>query len=161
MTYVYLWLIHVAIWRKLTQYCKAMILQLKNKNNRKTEISQWVLALDWPRNFIRKYRCSLPLSSPHLLAVNSLLPPTPPHGSLAQQGTKYWDQTPIFLTSSWVEAGYREGDCLFWSWKQFFLNALSALWLAFGGKILQRVLWIYKEKEKTPSWIQGAKTSRS
>ena len=28
-TYVYLWLIHVDIWQKPTQYCKAIILQLK------------------------------------------------------------------------------------------------------------------------------------
>ena len=35
-TYVYLWLIHVAIWKKLTQYCKAIILQLKiNKLKKK------------------------------------------------------------------------------------------------------------------------------
>ena len=27
--YVYLWLIHVDVWQKLTQYCKAIILQLK------------------------------------------------------------------------------------------------------------------------------------
>ena len=27
--YVYLWLIHVHGWQKLTQYCKAIILQLK------------------------------------------------------------------------------------------------------------------------------------
>ena len=27
--YVYLWLIHVDIWQKPTQYCKAIILQLK------------------------------------------------------------------------------------------------------------------------------------
>ena len=26
---VYLWLIHVDVWQKLTQYCKAIILQLK------------------------------------------------------------------------------------------------------------------------------------
>ena len=32
--YVYLWLIHVDIWQKPTQYCKTIILQLKiNKNN--------------------------------------------------------------------------------------------------------------------------------
>ena len=31
-TYVYLWLIHVAIWQKPTQYCKAIILQLKINN---------------------------------------------------------------------------------------------------------------------------------
>ena len=30
-TYVYLWLIHVAVWQKSTQYCKAIILQLKIK----------------------------------------------------------------------------------------------------------------------------------
>ena len=28
-TYVYLWLIHVDVWQKSTQYCKAIILQLK------------------------------------------------------------------------------------------------------------------------------------
>ena len=28
-TYVYLWLIHVAIWQKPIRYCKAIILQLK------------------------------------------------------------------------------------------------------------------------------------
>ena len=27
--YIYLWLIHVDVWQKLTQYCKAIILQLK------------------------------------------------------------------------------------------------------------------------------------
>ena len=30
-TYVYLWLIHVDVWQKPTQFCKAIILQLKNK----------------------------------------------------------------------------------------------------------------------------------
>ena len=28
-TYVYLWLIYVVVWQKSTQYCKAIILQLK------------------------------------------------------------------------------------------------------------------------------------
>ena len=28
-TYVHLWLIHVDIWQKPTQYCKAIIIQLK------------------------------------------------------------------------------------------------------------------------------------
>ena len=28
-TYIYLWLIHVDIWQKPTQYCKALIFQLK------------------------------------------------------------------------------------------------------------------------------------
>ena len=27
--YVYLWLIHVDVWQKPTQYCKAIVLQLK------------------------------------------------------------------------------------------------------------------------------------
>ena len=30
-TYVYLWLIHVDVWQKPTKFCKAIILQLKNK----------------------------------------------------------------------------------------------------------------------------------
>jgi hypothetical protein len=29
MTYVYLWLIHVNVWQKPTEHCKASILQLK------------------------------------------------------------------------------------------------------------------------------------
>ena len=34
--YVYLWLIHVDIWQKPAQHCKAIILQLKlNKFNKK------------------------------------------------------------------------------------------------------------------------------
>ena len=28
-TYVYLWMIHFDVWQKTTQYCKAVILQLK------------------------------------------------------------------------------------------------------------------------------------
>ena len=31
-THVYLWLIYVDAWQKPTQYCKAIILQLKKKN---------------------------------------------------------------------------------------------------------------------------------
>ena len=34
-TYVYLWLIHADVWQKLTQYCKAIILQLKTDKLRK------------------------------------------------------------------------------------------------------------------------------
>ena len=34
-TYVYLWLIHVDIWRKPSQYCKVIILQLKIKLKKK------------------------------------------------------------------------------------------------------------------------------
>ena len=35
-TYVYIWLIHVDAWQKPTQYCKAIVLQLKiNKEKQK------------------------------------------------------------------------------------------------------------------------------
>ena len=35
-TYVYLWLAHVDVWQKPTQFCKAIILQFKvNKFNKK------------------------------------------------------------------------------------------------------------------------------
>ena len=38
--YVYLWLTHVDIWQKPTQYCKAIILQLKiNKSPKTTTIA--------------------------------------------------------------------------------------------------------------------------
>ena len=30
-TYVYLWMIHIDVWKKPTQYCKVIILQLKIK----------------------------------------------------------------------------------------------------------------------------------
>ena len=30
-THVYLWLTHVDVWQKKSQYCKVIILQLKNK----------------------------------------------------------------------------------------------------------------------------------
>ena len=39
-TYVYLWLIHVDVWQKTTQFCKAIILQLKHKLIKK-ETSAW------------------------------------------------------------------------------------------------------------------------
>ena len=32
--YVYLWLIHVFVWQKPTQHCKAIILQLKIKKDK-------------------------------------------------------------------------------------------------------------------------------
>ena len=31
-TYVYLWLVHADVWQKPTQYCKAIVLQLKINN---------------------------------------------------------------------------------------------------------------------------------
>ena len=36
-TYVYLWLIHVDVWQNPTQYCKAIILQLKIKKRIKVK----------------------------------------------------------------------------------------------------------------------------
>ena len=30
-TYVHLWVIHADVWQKTTKFCKAIILQLKNK----------------------------------------------------------------------------------------------------------------------------------
>ena len=45
-TYIYIWMTHVDVWQKPTQFCKAIILQLKNKfkirkrrNPRKSEFS--------------------------------------------------------------------------------------------------------------------------
>ena len=37
--YVYLWLIHVDVWQKLTQYCKEINLQLKLKTEQRS--SSW------------------------------------------------------------------------------------------------------------------------
>ena len=42
-TYVNLWMIHVDVWQKPTQYCKAIILRLKTKK-KKVEL--------------KKYKCS-------------------------------------------------------------------------------------------------------
>ena len=33
--YVHLWLMHVKVWQKITKFCKAIILQLKNKFKKK------------------------------------------------------------------------------------------------------------------------------
>ena len=43
-THVYLWLIHVDIWQKPTQHCKAIILQLKIKKIKNAEV--WNMALE-------------------------------------------------------------------------------------------------------------------
>ena len=40
-TRVYLWLLHADVWRKPTQYCKAIILQLKTKQFKKKERKNW------------------------------------------------------------------------------------------------------------------------
>ncbi|MDK7215580.1 hypothetical protein, partial [Corynebacterium pyruviciproducens] len=39
--YVYLWLIHVDIWQKPPQYCKAIILQLIKQNLKKESRGVW------------------------------------------------------------------------------------------------------------------------
>ena len=43
--YVYLWLIHVDVWQKPTQHCKAIILQLKIKNKQKSLWSYLILCI--------------------------------------------------------------------------------------------------------------------
>ena len=46
-TYVYLWLIHVDVWQKPTQYCKAIIFQLKKKQpNRKAGTKPMYFGID-------------------------------------------------------------------------------------------------------------------
>ena len=53
-TQAYLWLIHVNVWQKPAQYCKAIILQLK-KIKAKEQISgqmrQWILYKSSPASF--------------------------------------------------------------------------------------------------------------
>ena len=45
-TYMYLWLIHVDIWQKPTQHCKAIILHLKiKKKNFKVKLNGKILFL--------------------------------------------------------------------------------------------------------------------
>ena len=38
-THVYLWLIHIDVWQKPTQYCNVIILQLKINKSKKKKIS--------------------------------------------------------------------------------------------------------------------------
>ena len=42
-TYIYLWLIHVDTWQKPTQYCKAIILQLKINKKTKESLNSHTL----------------------------------------------------------------------------------------------------------------------
>ena len=44
-THVYLQLIHGDVWQKPSQYCKAIILQLKLKLNKYTECQVWYVFL--------------------------------------------------------------------------------------------------------------------
>ena len=53
-----LWLIHVDVWQKPTQFCKAMILQLKNKKfkiERKEKKEMLIQMLDWAFHKCKKY----------------------------------------------------------------------------------------------------------
>ena len=53
-TYIYLWLIHVDVWHKPTQYCKPIILQLKINKNFKTEKTINIgLDTDIPINYLQ------------------------------------------------------------------------------------------------------------
>ena len=50
--YVYLWLIHVEVWEKTTEFCKAIILQLKKKQHLPVFVVQslspvWLFATPW------------------------------------------------------------------------------------------------------------------
>ena len=58
-TYVYPWLIHVDVWQKPTQHCKAIILQLKinklkKKNKKKTKAQRGEVTC--PRSQSGKWR---------------------------------------------------------------------------------------------------------
>ena len=55
-TYVYLWLIHVHVWQKPTQYCKAIILQLKINESKKRcpPVGEWINKL-WDIHTIECY----------------------------------------------------------------------------------------------------------
>ena len=65
-SYVYLWLIHVEVWQKTTIFCKAIILQLKNKKRLKIflkkkkkdcqEKYQWPQICRWYHSNDRKWR---------------------------------------------------------------------------------------------------------
>ena len=58
-TYVYLWLIHVDIWQKTTKFCKAIILQLKNKLKKKKIEPDNTLVQNWLRTTTRLYTVTL------------------------------------------------------------------------------------------------------
>ena len=60
-TYVYLWLIHVNVWQRPTQNCKAIILQLKINKFLKKEINLPFL----PSNFYSVFGTFLTLCSQH------------------------------------------------------------------------------------------------
>ena len=73
-TYVYLWLVPINVWQKPTQYCKAIILQLKINTFLKIHDGIWGLAA-----YLRGYVCSengwreFELSSSSLLLCMHLL----------------------------------------------------------------------------------------
>ena len=75
-TYAYLWLIHVAVWQKPMQYCKAIILQLK-------------ISINFKRKKHRKEAPGTTLTS-HLLGTGQLV-------KLTRGG-----HIPILLRKSWI-----------------------------------------------------------
>ena len=50
--YLYLWLIHVDVWQKPTQHCKAIILQLKKSKQKKKNLHGTFLSVQWVRRHL-------------------------------------------------------------------------------------------------------------
>ena len=46
-THVYLWLIHVDVWQKPTQFCKTIILQVRNKYFFKKRLCSLFKCMTW------------------------------------------------------------------------------------------------------------------
>ena len=44
-----LWLVHIEVWQKTTKFCKAIILQLKNKQKNLKTTPERGVAFDWVR----------------------------------------------------------------------------------------------------------------
>ena len=60
--YAYLWLVHVDVWQKLTQQCKAITLQLK-RNKFKKLILQTVLKRMWRKGNLLTLFMGLPIDT--------------------------------------------------------------------------------------------------
>ena len=69
--HVYLWLIHVEVWQKTTEFCKAIILQLKKKKNLPAVQETHVQSLGWEDSLEKgKYSVEVPvLCSRSLLII--------------------------------------------------------------------------------------------
>ena len=53
-TYVYLWLIHIAVWQKPTQHCKTIIFQFKMKKKKKKENKLFIDQIFWSMSLEEK-----------------------------------------------------------------------------------------------------------